>query len=204
MAAPVLEIRQSESRFDHLKRVIRNHLASGLEAGRALREIRDERLYGLHCTFEEFCAAEFGIGKSHAARLIDYASTVDNLSPKGEELSTYELKERVLRPLASLDAADQRQVWEAVTSVPGAITSKRVQAAVRAFQGIEDEEPQVSKKSDGEVIAKVRFDQLPRSAEALWAHMPIDVLEQFIKELEKGLRVMKRSAEKRKKQPEIL
>ena len=51
------------------------------EAGRALRELRDRRLYrSTHKTFEEYCSDRFGFKRRHPYQLIDAANVVDNLS----------------------------------------------------------------------------------------------------------------------------
>ncbi len=50
------------------------------EAGRALRELRDRRLYrSTHKTFEEYCSDRFGFKRRHPYQLIDAANVVDNL-----------------------------------------------------------------------------------------------------------------------------
>ncbi len=50
------------------------------EAGRALRELRDRRLYrSTHPTFEGYCRDRFGFERRHPYQLIDAASVVDNL-----------------------------------------------------------------------------------------------------------------------------
>jgi hypothetical protein len=50
------------------------------EAGIALQELRDRRLYrSTHKTFEQYCAERFGFQRRHPYRLIDAADVVDNL-----------------------------------------------------------------------------------------------------------------------------
>jgi hypothetical protein len=50
------------------------------EAGKALRELRDRRLYrSTHPTFEGYCRDRFGFRRRHPYQLIDAASVVDNL-----------------------------------------------------------------------------------------------------------------------------
>jgi hypothetical protein len=50
------------------------------EAGRALRELRDRRLYrSTHKTFEEYVRERFGMKQSRSYQLIDAAKVVDNL-----------------------------------------------------------------------------------------------------------------------------
>ncbi len=50
------------------------------EAGKALQELRERRLYrSTHETFEDYCAQRFGFQRRHPYRLIDAADVVDNL-----------------------------------------------------------------------------------------------------------------------------
>ena len=50
------------------------------EAGKALKEIRDRRLYrSTHQTFEEYCSARFAFKRRHPYQLINAAQVVDNL-----------------------------------------------------------------------------------------------------------------------------
>ena len=52
------------------------------EAGTALKELRDRRLYrSTHKTFEEYVQDRFGMKRAHSYRLIDAAAVVDNLFP---------------------------------------------------------------------------------------------------------------------------
>jgi hypothetical protein len=53
------------------------------EAGKALRELRDRRLYrSTHATFEEYVQDRFGMKQSRSYQLIDATRVVDNLSAK--------------------------------------------------------------------------------------------------------------------------
>ncbi len=60
------------------------------EAGKALLELRDRRLYrSTHKTFEEYCKDRFGYSRRQPYYLIDAAAVVDNLSEKCEPLVIY-------------------------------------------------------------------------------------------------------------------
>lgn len=51
------------------------------KAGKALRELRDRRLYrSSHKTFEEYCQDRFGYTRMAAAYIIAAATVMDNLS----------------------------------------------------------------------------------------------------------------------------
>jgi hypothetical protein len=57
------------------------------QAGKALRELRDRRLYrSTHPTFEEYCQDRFGFGRHAANRLIAGASVVENLVTIGSQI----------------------------------------------------------------------------------------------------------------------
>jgi hypothetical protein len=50
------------------------------EAGKALQELRDRRLYrSTHPNFESYCLERFGFKRRHPYRLIDAAQVFDNL-----------------------------------------------------------------------------------------------------------------------------
>ena len=114
------------------------------EAGKALQELRDRRLYrSTHKTFEEYCKDRFGFGRSRSCRLIDAVAVCDNLSysqmlPNGQQKDSKEKmlpigsqilpsSERQVRPLTKLEPEQQREVWKkAVGSAGGKIPSGRI------------------------------------------------------------------------------
>ena len=61
------------------------------EAGKALQELRERKLYrSTHKTFEDYCKDRFGFGRSRSCRLIDAVAVCDNLSysqmlPNGQQ-----------------------------------------------------------------------------------------------------------------------
>jgi len=78
------------------------------EAGSALRELRDQRLYrNTRKSFEEYCWDRFGFQRRHSYQLIEAASIFDNLCANGahETLSTIKkilpTNERQVRPLTT-------------------------------------------------------------------------------------------------------
>jgi hypothetical protein len=76
------------------------------EAGTALKELRDRRLYrSTHKTFEEYVQDRFGMKRAHSYRLIDAAAVVDNLFPPRlqigdnlSELSPQEMSPQEMSP----------------------------------------------------------------------------------------------------------
>ncbi|BAZ09795.1 hypothetical protein NIES4071_16050 [Calothrix sp. NIES-4071] len=84
------------------------------EAGRALRELRDQRLYrSSHKTFEEYCHDRFGYSRRQSYYLIDASAVVDNLLEKCEQIvHILPTNENQVRSLTSLEPEVQCKVWE--------------------------------------------------------------------------------------------
>ncbi|WP_317111087.1 hypothetical protein [Chroococcidiopsis sp. SAG 2025] len=78
------------------------------EAGRALRELKQKKLYrSTHKTFEDYCAQRFGFSRRHPYRLIEAASVFENLCPIGTQ-NDLPTNERQILPTS------ERQVRELV------------------------------------------------------------------------------------------
>ena len=116
------------------------------QAGIALKELRDRRLYrSTHKTFKEYCQDRFGFTRSHPYRLIDEDATpelgsgarvvraaivIDNLvqmSPIGRQNNSESERlggilptnERQCRPLSKLEPEKQREVWQQAIELNG-------------------------------------------------------------------------------------
>ena len=98
-----------KERLTTLEKVIDKNRRSFYVIGKALKEIRDDRLYRflLFKTFEAYTRARWEIGKSQAYRLIEACHVIDNLSPIGDILPENESQ---VRSLAPLSAAVQRKI----------------------------------------------------------------------------------------------
>ncbi len=117
------------------------------EAGRALRELRDRRLYrSTHKSFEEYCRERFGFGRHAANYLISGAAVVENLVTNGYQNQSEEMltngtqtemvtnsaqilptSERQVRPLTKLEPEQQREAWaKAVETSGGKVPSGRI------------------------------------------------------------------------------
>lgn len=104
-----------------------------VEAGKALRALRDRRLYrNTHKTFEEYCKDRFGFTRISANYKIAAAEVFENLMADDEQLlitNGYQIlpiNERQVRPLTNLEPDEQRQVWqEAVERSGGKVPSGR-------------------------------------------------------------------------------
>ncbi|MBE9037202.1 hypothetical protein [aff. Roholtiella sp. LEGE 12411] len=126
-AVEVTELTQEEqSDRLHLERKVERAF---FEAGKALTELRDRRLYrSTHKTFEEYCRDRFGHNRRQSYLLMDAAVIFDNLEQKCDRndhiLPTNEWQ---IRPLSKLDPDIQPEAWEqAVESANGKVPSHRI------------------------------------------------------------------------------
>jgi hypothetical protein len=96
------------------------------EAGSALRQLRDGRLYrSTHRTFEEYVKDRFGYNRISAHYRIAAVEVIDNLLTNGEQILP--TSERQVRDLASLKPDIQRKVWQqAVDESGGKVPSGRI------------------------------------------------------------------------------
>ncbi len=70
--------------FKWCEEVIEQAESQQLEEGKALKRIRDARLYrGSHDTFEWYCRDRWNFSPQHAGRLISYAEVAEDLEPIG-------------------------------------------------------------------------------------------------------------------------
>ncbi|MFW9259279.1 hypothetical protein [Nostoc sp. CALU 546] len=126
-AVEVTELTQEEqSDRLHLERKVERAF---FEAGKALMELRDRKLYrSTHKTFEEYCRDRFGHNRRQSYLLMDAAVIFDNLEQKCDRsdhiLPTNEWQ---IRPLSKLDSDIQPEAWEqAVKSANGKVPSHRI------------------------------------------------------------------------------
>jgi hypothetical protein len=99
------------------------------EAGKALMELRNRRLYrSTHRTFEEYCRDHFGYNRRYPYLLIEAAIVVDNLSEECDPLDRIlPTNERQVRPLTKLKPQQQCEVWQqAVAAAGGKVPSSRI------------------------------------------------------------------------------
>lgn len=127
------------------------------EAGKALTELRDRRLYrSTHKTFEQYCRERFGFQRAHSYRLIDAAGVVENLasiemSPNRRQILPTKLEQ--IRSLTSLESDKQREVWlEAVERANGKVpTGATVKGIVERVKQ-QDNIPTQPEYSQGDVV----------------------------------------------------
>lgn len=99
-----------KGRLIELESVIETYQRNFYAVGKALKEIRDSRLYKTlgFKMFEDYTKKRWDLSKSHAYRLMDASEVIDNLSPIGENVPKNEAQ---TRPLRKLNPFNQRKVW---------------------------------------------------------------------------------------------
>ena len=111
------------------------------EAGMALMQLRDRRLYRTtHPTFEDYCRDRFNYTRRRPYQLIEAAIVYDNLIDKcAKILHILPTKESQAQPLSQLDPQEQPLAWEiAVEEAGGKVPTGRIVKDV--VQRIKDKE----------------------------------------------------------------
>lgn len=107
-----------------LERQIAKEQQAFYRVGKALKTIRDERLYlsSSHSNFETYCKEKWDMGKRKANYLIKAAETVNHLKkhfcPDGNNCSQIPLpiNESQIRELAKLSPEEQIKIWEQIVN----------------------------------------------------------------------------------------
>ena len=113
----VLELLPPQEAADRtlLEVTIAAGLATFIEVGKALMEIRDRRLYrSTHSFFNSYCAEQWGMTDRHARRLIGSSLIGDQIA-KGGPIGPL-LTESQARELTPLEPEEAAIVWEVVQS----------------------------------------------------------------------------------------
>jgi hypothetical protein len=105
------------ARLQELESIVENGLQTFYEVGKALDEIREQKLYReTHKTFDAYCREKWGIAKQTANRFIAAAQVIENLTPMGVKIPA---NERQVRPLTGLPPELPIEIWqEALESSP--------------------------------------------------------------------------------------
>lgn len=144
----------TESEEKERKRLERKVERAFYEAGSALRELRDQRLYrNTHQTFEEYCRDRFGHSRQKSYYLIAGAEIYHTLSTnRCQILPTTEYQ---VRPLAPLEPPQQPIAWnEAVTEAEGKVPPARL--VREAVQQLKDKPQNIYEV--GEVVGVMAKD----------------------------------------------
>ena len=121
-----------QNRLMQLEEAIESQRRGFYNIGKALREIRDDRLYRqlLFESFEAYLKERWDMSKSHAYRLIEASRVIDNLSPLGEVLPENEAQ---LRALGHLNPMDQRRIWRDFLAAGMALNARNIERFVSKY-----------------------------------------------------------------------
>lgn len=156
-----------EVRLAVLEEQIQRGLQSFYEAGVALCEIRDSKLYRNHwATFEDYCLERWRMSKIHAHRLMNASQTVEAITAiAGAEVRPD--TEWQVRPLTQMEPEQAVEAWQAATVIGGTAQPmgtvvERAAKAVRATVVEEWGAGQVLTVKDGpdsgQVVTTIRQD----------------------------------------------
>lgn len=112
-----------------LKNIVSRNLSATIDAGRALKEIKDRELWkeeGAQ-SFQQFCIDNWGVSKQRAYQLMDSADIVAQLPP---EQSTAVDSERAARELKKAPPEARAEIVKQVQA-KGAVTGPAVKKAVK-------------------------------------------------------------------------
>ena len=120
-------------RLVELERTIEHGLATFIEVGEALTEIRDSRLYRIeYDTFEDYCREKWKMSDRRARQLMDASSVVETIGKSGTIVPKCESQ---IRPITKLEPEQRFAAWnDAVEKTDGKQpTSRQVEQAVIAL-----------------------------------------------------------------------
>lgn len=126
--------------FKRFEKVIERGISTFVEVGKALLEIREQRLYrDQFDTFQDYCKERWGFDRTYAHRLIEGARVVENVA-HGQQ-SEIQINERQARELARLPDEQQAEVWaEVIERTDGEPTAAAVAEVVSEYLDEEEEE----------------------------------------------------------------
>jgi hypothetical protein len=130
----IKEFDLSHKRLCHLESIIERYRQDFYAVGKALKEIRDSRHYHKLSfkSFDRYVRLRWDMGRSHAYRLIEAFSVIDNLSPIGDILPKNEAQ---VRPLTQLDLFSQRRVWRDFLKTGKPLSALNIKKFVSAYLG---------------------------------------------------------------------
>jgi len=142
-------------RLIQLEALIASNQESFYETGKALKEIRDSRLYrqALFDTFEAYTRERWDMGKSHAYRLIRSYEVIYNLSPIGDKVPANESQ---VRPLTQLDVLEQRSIWKAIINSGMELTARNIKKFIDAQKTPPEAMPNLTELISTDYMAAVK------------------------------------------------
>jgi hypothetical protein len=144
-----------QQRLIQLETLIARNQEHFCEIGRALKEIRDNRLYKLALfeTFEAYARARWDMGRAHAYRLIKSYEVIHNLSPIGDIVPANESQ---VRPLAQLEPGEQRRVWKNFLNSGTELTALNIKKFIDTQRTNPKNDPDLSDRIATEYMAAVK------------------------------------------------
>jgi hypothetical protein len=170
------------SRLNNLESMIEKGMKAFYEMGKALREIRDSKLYRLEfSTFEEYCERKWNYKKSQCYQLIGASDVMDNLSAIAEVSPQTESQVRPLTLLKTPEA--QQEVWANVFKKHGVnATAKIIQEEVSNYKASHQQQAKENTSLQFRVVGYLGpyhhnlFDRIKNHKETTEA----DLVRQFI------------------------
>ena len=155
MPVDSLTIEEESMRFSLERKVER----AFYEAGKALKGLRDRRLYrSTHVTFEEYCRDRFDFTRRRPYQLIEAAQIYDNLLKQSDSIEqVLPTREGQVRPLSELKIEEQPIAWETAVELAGGKvpTGRIVKDVVKQMQ---DNNPKPMSFRVGEICQIITKD----------------------------------------------
>jgi len=156
-------------KLSQLETVIAKNQGHFCDIGRALNEIRKNRLYKLALfeTFEAYTRARWDMCRAQAYRLIKSYEVIYNLSPIGDILPANECQ---VRPLAQLEPIEQRKVWQGFLNSGMDITALNIRKFVGARVVDKNAPVDLTDQISDQYMAAVKLmmDQVRMAQHDLW------------------------------------
>jgi hypothetical protein len=140
-------VAEATESLEHLESVIEQGLAHFHAVGRALKVIKEKKLYSpKYPTYPDYCSARWGFSMTHASRLVEAADVVDGLIASGViKLPSVESHARVLAKIAPESRAE---AWKAATAQldDDGLTAETLEAVVaKIAPGSSNKKPRARK-----------------------------------------------------------
>jgi hypothetical protein len=134
-----------------LENIIETNRCKFHQVGKALRRIRDGRLYRelLFDSFETYVRDRWDMARSQAYRLMDASKVIDNLSPIGDGVLPQ--NESQARPLARLKTIHQRNIWREFIESGTALNASNIRKFVN--MRLKKAAPESKPESRADIIA---------------------------------------------------
>lgn len=142
-------------RLIELETLIVHNQESFYKTGKALKEIRDNRLYkfALFDTFEIYARVRWDMSKASAYRMIKAYEVICHLSPIGDKLPANESQ---VRPLVQLDPIEQRSIWKEIINSGIELTAVNIKKFIDARKGSSENKTDLTTQISAEYMAAVQ------------------------------------------------